>query len=470
MLCKKCSKKDIVFIFVAILLILGSTLLVKESLGRSLFIISSIAVWLILSRKTKDLVTSSIIYTLLVLPFNITYQLPEEIKIFGNNLTLSNSYVNGIFVNYLIPTISILDIGIFLIIFSIIYTENFSFIKQSLKKYKISLSIFTLFLIIQNIYIKEFISLFTSIRLLIYIICFILLISYFKKNKENKKLVNLLSYIVLFSTIVQSFIGIKQFSQATSLGLDYLGESQVFAGMRGSSFIELNGGLYLRAYGTFPHPNILAGYLIFSTILSFILLKRSKGITNYILITNIILCIVLTFFTFSRIGIFLIIFSTATLLLQNLVNKNKKLLSFSPILIIERFTNLITGGDNSLKERIDLIKSSLSIIKDNLLLGIGSSNFVRGLENNIPRTSSGIMILQPVHNIFLLILSEFGLLGFLSFFYLIIDIFIKNIKRISFLGTIILINIIVISIFDHYLISLPQGLVIFFGSLLLLFV
>jgi hypothetical protein len=66
---------------------------------------------------------------------------------------------------------------------------------------------------------------------------------------------------VAVMAVLQSIVGILQFSHQESIGLQMLGEPILSSYVGGVSTIEIGGGRILRAYGTFPHPNILAGFL-----------------------------------------------------------------------------------------------------------------------------------------------------------------------------------------------------------------
>jgi O-antigen ligase len=66
--------------------------------------------------------------------------------------------------------------------------------------------------------------------------------------------------------VLQSVVGILQFSRQESIGLQMFGEPALTAYLGGVSTIEIAGGRVLRAYGTFPHPNILAGFLAIGLI------------------------------------------------------------------------------------------------------------------------------------------------------------------------------------------------------------
>jgi hypothetical protein len=275
--------------------------------------------------------------------------------------------------------------------------------------------------------------------------------------------------ILLTNVLLQGTLGVIQFKRGSSLGIDFLGESEIVSGMMASSFVELSGQLFLRAYGTFPHPNVLGGFLLLGIFLGIYLYQRRR-LTGSLLIGVSFLAMV---FTFSRIHILLSGLVILVFLSKQILFKKKSLLSisFSPLLLVERFQNLFNSGDRSWSERWDLVKASFRVIKENWLIGVGGGNFVKGMEGFVPRTSRGILLTQPVHNIFLLCLSEFGFLGFFlifyALFYTIINI--KNFKKISLYGLLIILVLMVIGLFDHYLFSLPQGMVIL-ASFLSLFV
>jgi hypothetical protein len=87
------------------------------------------------------------------------------------------------------------------------------------------------------------------------------------------------------------------------------------------------------------------------------------------------------------------------------------------------------------------------------------------MGDTVPRNSNGILLLQPVHNIFLLIVSEIGLVGF-GLFSTLLYFFFEN-RKWSLRFVMGLVGIFIISMFDHYLFSLPQGLGVFFFMVLL---
>jgi O-antigen ligase len=471
---KKKFRKEFLFITIVFILFLAlSPILLKESSQKTLVIFLSLLSWVGLFIYTKNLLLSSLLYILLVLPFNITLQLPLSVEIFNTELLLAEPFVEGIYVNYLVPTISILDLGILIALVSVVVERGFSLYLDLFKDLRNGLVILFLFLFVQNLFLSDFNSLLFSLRLFSLILLFLSMLQITKEERWDKtvkeKILTSGIVILLTNVLLQGTLGVIQFKRGSSLGIDFLGESEIVSGMMASSFVELSGQLFLRAYGTFPHPNVLGGFLLLGIFLGIYLYQRRR-LTGSLLIGVSFLAMV---FTFSRIHILLSGLVILVFLSKQILFKKKSLLSisFSPLLLVERFQNLFNSGDRSWSERWDLVKASFRVIKENWLIGVGGGNFVKGMEGFVPRTSRGILLTQPVHNIFLLCLSEFGFLGFFlifyALFYTIINI--KNFKKISLYGLLIILVLMVIGLFDHYLFSLPQGMVIL-ASFLSLFV
>lgn len=483
-------RSNLPYIFLTCLLVVSSLLLVNNSFSKAIFLAVLFFVFGIKICKSKHKILTSLMFGLIVLPYNITFQLPENIDVLGKKITLNDSYTNGMSVNYLIPTLSILDVFIFITLFSFIYSLGIKKIAKRLSNYKYSLILILLFFIIQNIFIKEFLSVFNSIRIYAVIVSFLLIVDYLKNlhSVNSKKLLIKNAIIInLINTLIQGIVSILQFLMGESIGLYFLGESKLLAGKVYSSFITFNNSVYLRAYGTFPHPNVLAGFFLFTILFTFFLYRISnKEALRSICRATLLLCNFFVIITFSRLGILLSILST-TVLLTSYYWKNKKLkinfnnnkhiesrknnrddknYSFAG-LFLSRFTKLFSGNDNSITERIQLIKVSFSIIKRNYLVGTGIGNFVRNIGEEVPYSAKGVKILQPVHNIFLLCLSDLGIIGMMIFVYSFIDFCRKNIGIITLFKMAILTDILLIGFFDHYLIDLPQGIFILCGLLCL---
>ncbi len=436
----------------------------SENLSKVLVLSIVIILWCLLGIVLKKFTLSSFLILLLILPFNITYQLPYSI----GNLVLANPYVDGIFVNYLVPTLSVLDLGVFLLLVSMLF-EGYIHLKwKGFTVIKVFL-LFALFLIIQNIFGGDFLTLFNSVRLLVFVFTFYQLSLNLKKLLDKRVFV----YVLVLSiglVVFQGLLALIQFSGGSSLGLSFLGESKVVSGMRGSSFIALNNQLYLRGYGTFPHPNVFGGWLMFNMFLGWFLYDGMDRKRDYSIILMVLSSLVMVL-TFSRVGylvtglIWLVFLVNMFVRINKKHTKKEKTKEFGMVgLVSERVMNLVGGEDSSWSERLDLMRESIQVIKSNLLLGTGLGRFISSMEG-VPRSSSGILILQPVHNVFLLLISELGLIGF-GLFSTLLYFFFKS-KKFTVRFVTVLVCLVIWGMFDHYWVSLGQGVVVLFLLIIL---
>ncbi len=84
---------------------------------------------------------------------------------------------------------------------------------------------------------------------------------YFVKYCSTWNNTQVVMLAMIFSGFIQSLFAIFQFLLQRSLGAIYLKESIFLASDPGVAKIVLSGKTLVRAYGFFPHPNVLAGYL-----------------------------------------------------------------------------------------------------------------------------------------------------------------------------------------------------------------
>ena len=251
MLNKYFSKKKLLVTLLFVFTIFALSLFADESLGRFLTLSVLVLIFYFSYFFTNKIPLSFLLFIILSLPLNITYQQPIE---------FSNTLVNNIHVNYLVPTLSVIDLGVFLFFFASLIENNFVF-KKIYIKYKLPLLLFLVFLVAQNIFFRDILVSLNSVRFFAYILAFLILVEEFQKNGIKRKEIIIVSLFLLISTVLQAMIGYIQFEKGVSLGLNFFGESKVAAGLLGSSFVSLSGNEILRSYGTFPHPNMLAGFL-----------------------------------------------------------------------------------------------------------------------------------------------------------------------------------------------------------------
>ncbi len=289
-----------------------------------------------------------------------------------------------------------------------------------------------------------------------------------KENKEQFWMA--VPFIFSFGIIGESVLAIAQFSQQKSIGgiLYFLGERTFDAQTPGIANASLGGQLVLRPYGTFPHPNVLAAYLLISLILvAFLYKKRIIYELPALVIGTIAL-----FLTLGRVAIILWV-ALSLFYVWKHVNKAssrwKILILFALFIFLLGRTALgsrfaeFSFQDESFTQRQSLIDSSLSLFSSHPFFGIGLNNFYNGISRFKNNTFAFSSYLQPVHNIYLLTLVQTGIIGFI---FLILVLY-KALKK-SFSGRyknpafLCLLTALLLGMTDHYFLTLQSGQLLFF--------
>ncbi len=368
------------------------------------------------------------------------------------------SYVLGIPIDYRAQTIYFSDLIIASYIIASIWglvtaskNQKAKF-KQFLTKnsyYLYSLGIFVLYLVVDSALVS--ISKPASLYFTLKIIGFSLLSVFAAHNFESKNLTKLIPKVIAASLIWQSVVVFLQFLSQRSLGLWILGERTFNTTTPDIAHFELFGYQLLRPYGTFSHPNVLGAFLT----VYLIMLTATKPARLTTLST-----IAATLISFSKGAIFALFSAFIT------TSKNLRQLATGAVIlvisVIVFFKLISTSQVASLAERLTLIQAAFNLALKNPLFGIGSNNFIIELAKLDLTSISQIRLLQPVHNIFLLILVENGLVGLLAFS---LVLFAVAQKKLTKERTGLFIAILVFASIDHFLWTLEQGLFIFWISI-----
>jgi len=88
------------------------------------------------------------------------------------------------------------------------------------------------------------------------------------------------------SSVFQSLLAIYQFFTQSIPASTLLGVSEKLSAVSGISVFETSAGRFLRAYGTFDHPNILAGYLVAALIITMALFFSNRSRLERILLSG----------------------------------------------------------------------------------------------------------------------------------------------------------------------------------------
>ncbi len=114
--------------------------------------------------------------------------------------------------------------------------------------------------------IDPFLSLVSLIHVLsLVIFMFLFLNTYVSRGTS---FIHNVFYILQFSLVVQFYVGLSQVLSSSSIGITFLNESKLSLGMENVAKSNIYSTTYLRAYGTFLHPNILSAYAIMTTVIS----------------------------------------------------------------------------------------------------------------------------------------------------------------------------------------------------------
>ena len=257
-----------------------------------------------------------------------------------------------------------------------------------------------------------------------------------KAQNFNSHLTSLFSITVIYT----SLIAWVQFINQASIGglFWWLGERTFVSSTPGIAQVILNGRLVLRPYGTFSHPNVLGGYI--ATVLPLIMINKKQKTKNkkHILkikkfLRTIAICLGMTtlFITYSRAAWVI----GGMGIVAALKKKPKWLYGCMAIWFI---VLLLLGGQRlgqlkfnseSVQLRQQLNQTALTMIKKYPLFGVGLNNFIPSL----PEFKKGLSFkeLQPVHNIYLLIGAEMGLVGLGALLWLIVKAYQKLISNCS---------------------------------------
>ena len=383
------------------------------------------------------------------------------------------SYVYGLRLDYLSPTLYVTDILVILLFISFLPNLKKELLRIKTKNlFLFSLFVLTLFL--GALFSKNMLA---ALFGLLKILEFSFLIFFVSVN--FKKLNRFYLFLLIFTGIVfESILAAVQFINQSSLGgVFYFFGERSFNGLTpGIANASINGALILRPYGTFSHPNVLAGFLVIYMLLLLYFYKNKK-LLNVLIFSGFVLGFLALMLTLGRIAILSFLFCLI-LLFGNLIFKKyknrktnvrigKKVLLSSVLLIIVIFILLngiivprflqTTLSDRSLVQREQLMVQALNMFRSSPMFGVGINNFYMNI--NFQKEKNQVFLIQPVHNIFLLALSETGLAGFMFIIYVFYRALIltKNNKSLGPIIFLSLLSIIAIGMFDHYFFTLQQG-------------
>ncbi|MBU0648913.1 O-antigen ligase family protein [Patescibacteria group bacterium] len=272
---------------------------------------------------------------------------------------------------------------------------------------------------------------------------------------------------LILSGGVQAGFAILQFALQWVPASKWLGLASQEAGNLGTAVIETRSGRFLRAHGSLPHPNILAGFLDIVLLGSLgVYLKNKVGKNWWFWPAWLVVlqALVLSFSRSAWLGL-----AAALILIIIKLRKHKPALKkiilvcvFSGLLVL---ANVFVLGDifssrvyadtrletESIGRRQEQTAQAFEIMRKNPL-GLGLGNYTAWLQQE--HESMPGYFYQPVHNQYLLILAELGFVGLGLFIILLAGFLNKYFKanyeqtKLYFIAFLACAGI--IFLFDHY--------------------
>lgn len=283
--------------------------------------------------------------------------------------------------------------------------------------------------------------------------------------------------------IYSSWIAVAQFFLERSIGglFWFLGERTFYLDTPGIARITLCNPLSfscvmkLRAYATFPHPNVLGGYLaVLLPLMLGALFDKKSPARIFLYRVTFISAIAALLFTFSRgawivgvLGLWYVFMHHASPPAR-VGHLQKILLTIMCVLVLLLGFVSAPVQTESVVVRTQLNDAAHNIWSTSPIFGVGLRNFIPTLPSHM--SSSGVYSLQPVHNIYVLAATEVGLVG-LALFLVVVYRCIKHIadkttrtSRYRLISSPIIISVgllLLLGLFDHYPVTIQQGQMLF---------
>ncbi|MHB8870878.1 MAG: O-antigen ligase family protein [Candidatus Doudnabacteria bacterium] len=283
-----------------------------------------------------------------------------------------------------------------------------------------------------------------------------------------------ISLSLVVTGVFQSLVALGQFLVQHTLGLRIFGEQVIGMYIDGVAKIDLDGEKFIRAYGTFAHPNQLSAFLIVTCATAiYLFVQENKNKQKIFYGFALVIMIVGNYLTFSRSGLLALYISIALiviLLIKKTKLEYKKLLAIIltttivAIAILHPFLNARTNTAPTIFNRTLYNTAGLKIFSEHPIFGVGIGNMIPEMSKQLNFTESWQV--QPPHNFFLEVACETGILGVILIILLFASVLKKGIQQIKktdgeqLIYNIVLasafIAIIFLMFFDHYFYTLQQ--------------
>jgi O-antigen ligase len=362
-------------------------------------------------------------------------------------------------------------------------------------------------------------SMFLGMYAFVRLVILFLMSAYAAMLLTNKRVFQAALIVLAVAAVLQAGIGIAQVSLQRNIGLQNFGEPILVSYTGAASTIVVGGGRLLRAYGTFPHPNVAGAFLALGLLaLAYLYLeseRRLQGIafptswrsagslkkafTSHRWRLRIVvaagkkyfgsrffayrmLIVVATFIvvlslalTFSRSAWLSAAFGLGILILWGLHQSAGAALRLGLLLVVVVFFTYqvlspavapraaVSNNERAVVDRLEYAALGISMLADHPF-GVGTGNQVLyGVTNQLyqQRGLTHVWQWEPIHNLYLLIAVELGWVGMLSFLAFLAIVLWRLVRSGPHLETgvaaAMLAAMLCAGLFDHYLWDLQQG-------------
>jgi ADP-ribose pyrophosphatase YjhB (NUDIX family)/O-antigen ligase len=232
-----------------------------------------------------------------------------------------------------------------------------------------------------------------------------------------------LAFVV--SALVQALLALSQAYFQNILPDSWLGQAAHDPSAAGTSVVESSFGRFLRAYGTFPHPNILGGFLAAVMLAARPLFRRFTVVSAA---TYLLLAVGL-FFSFSRLAAIALAVGIAgqwlwasrdRVFMKNMIVALAGLALLSALFWPYALARTAAAGRleaRSVAARLAGFADAWRLIVRHPSTGVGAGSFTPAVLAQLDPTRDG-WALEPVHSAPAAVFAEIGFFGFLLYLWL----------------------------------------------------
>ncbi len=268
----------------------------------------------------------------------------------------------------------------------------------------------------------------------------------------------------LINGLIQSgFIFYQTISQHIAAN-SWLGMAAQHPDVSGTPVVVTTTGRFLRAFGTMPHPNIVAAILVLSLISAVLLWQNNLNARRYLILIAMPVLTLALILTFSRGAILAwFIFCIGSMITDHFKHSALQysallMLLVAGVIYFPLITSRITANSFveqiSITERSQQFKQGWQFLEQHWTTGLGVGNYSVIIDHH-----------EPIHFTPLLLAVELGIMTTLLYYYLFgITLWYTPLGN---SGRLLLVSMFIMSIFDHYFWTIPSMIILWFITLAL---